>query len=126
MFSEIHVQLGALASVFESAEPVGLQLERARAVFVVLERQEGRHVREALRDESFAFSAAQEQLAGVRREFASLCRELVRRRADALGARQRRELLDMAYLVKCAPLTDPEDLTALRRARASGRLAVAS
>lgn len=128
MLAEIRAPLTALASSLRGeAPPVpGGPLGAARALFALLERQETRHVRQALRDEEFPFGEAQRQLGEVRRAFAACCRDLVRSPSAQLTPRERREVLDMAYLIKCAPLTDSEDLAALRKARASSRLVAAA
>ncbi len=105
----------ALAALAACGAPGALAL--VRQLGADLERQEARHVRAALRDEAFGFAAAQAELARLRGRFAELCRELVRGGGQGLEPAARREVLDLAYLIKCAPLTDEEDLAALRRAR---------
>ncbi len=101
----------------EGADPgLAALLDEVRGRSAALRRREAEHVRAALRDPAFPFAAAQAELATAREQFAELCRQVVRDRRG-LEPRARREVLDLAYLIKCAPLTDEEDLRALRRAR---------
>lgn len=94
-------------------------LVEARSLFQGLKRAEARHVQGALSNPGFPFAAAQERLGTLRATFA------VRARAEAhsLALRERRQLLDLAYLCKHSPLTDVLDLDAIREARASRRFA---
>ncbi|MCW8139765.1 MAG: hypothetical protein KIT58_12780 [Planctomycetota bacterium] len=84
-----------------------------------LKAAEARHVQLGLADPTFPFAAAIERLGGLRRLFAAMLRAAL----DVLGGRlapaARAELERAAFLAEAAPLTTPEDLEAIRRARAA-------
>jgi hypothetical protein len=119
----IRARLTTLERLPEDAWEAERALESAREVFALLKTTEARHVTRGLRDPSFGFVAAQEELGGLRRCFASRVRELARSKGFVEATR--RELLTMAVLAEQAPLSTAADLEAIRAGRTQQRLAEA-
>ena len=123
----------------ESPEQGAVYVRELRFLADRMKAVEARHVSRGLMDPAFPFARAQEELSLVRDEFARLARALARGWSEAAvvapaaalpkseeggpdggGERSvRRELLDLAYLVKHAPLTDSGELEEIRRTRAA-------
>ena len=109
MLEVARTRLQALSALHgESLQEAAHQIVRSLRVAQVT------HVRRALADPEFAFANAQAELLGLRNEL----KDVARRMAPGLSARDRRNLLDVAYLCREDPLTGPGDLERLRLASA--------
>ena len=109
-------RLGRLTAAAQAAPPPEADLVReAEELLQAFERTEALHVSLALRQGSFPFASAQEQLRSQRLAFSSLISRL---RAESVREeRLTRRLARAEALARRAPLTSPQELELIRAER---------
>ena len=109
MLDQVRISVSGLPAL--RGEPL---LEAAGHIARYLRVSQASHVRLALADPEFDFADAQAELSELRDELNAVARRM----APRLSARDRRRLLDVAYLCREDPLIEPADLERLRPASA--------
>src|SRR5437016_2250919 len=99
---DLTVRLAALSTAAEDRVPSGL-FGKAHDAFEAITTTEARHVELALENPRFGFEEAQAELAGCRRSFVRIVRELSERHRALLSHEDLARLDELAFLCERAP-----------------------